>query len=66
MGSPDDSILPPGSGKAVSGDALKEGGFAFEYERKRGDDVIEVWVNADKKMAVRIEWLRIDEEGWRV
>ena len=47
-------------------DALKEEGFVFEYERKRGDDVIEVWVNTDKKMAVRIEWLRIDEEGWRV
>ena len=46
--------------------ALQEEGFAFEYERKRGDDVIEVWVNADKRMAVRIEWLRIDEDGWRV
>jgi len=47
-------------------EALKEEGFAFEYERKRGDDVIEVWVNSDKKMAVRIEWMEIDEEGWRV
>ena len=28
-------------------EALKEEGFAFEYERKRGDDVIEVWVNPD-------------------
>ena len=47
-------------------EALKKEGFAFEYERKRGDDVIEVWVNSDKRMAVRIGWLRIDEEGWRV
>jgi len=47
-------------------EALREEGFAFEYERKRGDDRVEVWVNPDKRMAVRIEWLRIDEEGWRV
>ena len=47
-------------------DALREEGFAFEYERSRGEDKIEVWVNQDAKMAVRIEWLRIDEEGWRV
>ena len=47
-------------------EALKEDGFVFEYERKRGDDVIEAWANRDKRMAVRIEWLRIDEEGWRV
>ena len=47
-------------------DALREEGYAFEYERKRGEDRIEVWVNRDAKMAVRLEWLRIDEEGWRV
>ena len=47
-------------------DALREDGYAFEYERMRGADKVEVWVNGDARMAVRIEWLRIDEEGWRV
>ena len=47
-------------------DALRDEGFRFEYERKRGEDRIEVWVNRDARMAARIEWLRIDEEGWRV
>lgn len=47
-------------------EALREEGFAFEYEQKRGDGVIEVWVNEKAKMAARIEWLRIDEQGWRV
>ena len=47
-------------------DALREDGYAFEYERMRGEDKVEVWVNRDEKMAVRMEWLRIDEEGWRV
>lgn len=47
-------------------EALREEGFAFEYERMRGEDTVDVWVNRDAKMAVRIEWLKIDEEGWRV
>ena len=47
-------------------DVLHEEGYCFEYERYRGEDRIEVWVNQKAKMAVRIEWLKIDEEGWRV
>ena len=46
-------------------EALRAEGYAFEYERKRGEDRVEVWTSRDKQMAVRIEWLRIDEEGWR-
>ena len=47
-------------------EALREDGFRFEYERSRGEDKVEVWVNRDARMAVRMEWLKIDEEGWRV
>ena len=47
-------------------DALREEGYCFEYKRTRGEDRIEVWVNREAQMALRIEWLRIDEEGWRV
>ena len=47
-------------------EALRAEGYVFEYERKRGEDRVEVWLNRDKQMAVRIEWIRIDEEGGRV
>ena len=47
-------------------DALREEGYCFEYERSRGEDRVEVWVNREAQIAVRIEWLRIDEEGWRM
>ena len=46
-------------------EALKKEGYVFEYEHNHGEDRIEVWTNSDKQMAIRIEWLRIDEEGWR-
>ena len=46
-------------------EALREAGYQFEYERSRGEDRVEVWLNQDAKMAVRIEWLKVDEEGWR-
>ena len=45
--------------------ALIAEGYVFEYDRRRGEDRVEVWTSRDKQMAVRIEWLRIDEEGWR-
>ena len=46
-------------------DALLEDGYCFEYERTRGEDRVEVWVNREAQMALRIEWLKIDEEGWK-
>ena len=46
-------------------EALKEESYVFEYEHSRGEDRVEVWTNKDKQMAIRIEWLKIDEEGWR-
>ena len=47
-------------------EALREEGYVFEYDHGDGEDRIEVWINKKAKMAVRIEWLRIDEEGWRL
>jgi len=42
--------------------ALEREGYSFEYERRRGNDRIEVWTNKKAKMAVRIEWMRMGEE----
>ena len=44
---------------------LKKQGYVFEYERARGKDRIEVWTNKGTRTAVRIEWIKIDEDGWR-
>ena len=41
---------------------LKKQGYVFEYERARGEDRIEVWTNKDAQMAVRIEWMKMDEK----
>jgi len=41
-------------------DALRAEGYCFEYERNRGEDRIEVWINREAKMAVRMEWLKIE------
>ena len=46
-------------------EALRAEGYAFEYDYGYGEDRTEVWVNEEAKMAVRIEWMKIDEEGWR-
>ena len=46
-------------------EGLKKQGYVFEYERARGKDRIEVWTNEAAKTAVRIEWIKIDEDGWR-
>ena len=44
---------------------LQKEGYVFEYECTRGEDRIEVWTNKDARMAIRIEWMKIDEDGWR-
>ena len=44
---------------------LQKQGYVFEYERPSGEDRIEVWTNQATKTAVRIEWIKIDEDGWR-
>ncbi len=46
-------------------EALRAEGYVFEYDYGDAEDRTEVWVNDEAKMAVRIEWLQIDEEGWR-
>ena len=46
-------------------EALREEGYVFEYDHGDGEDRTEVWINEEGKMAVRIEWMKIDEEGWR-
>ena len=40
---------------------LKKMGYRFEYERGDSDERTEVWTNAVVRMAVRIEWFRMDE-----
>ena len=42
--------------------ALEKEDYSFEYERRRGEDRIEVWTNEKTRMAVRIEWMRMGEE----
>jgi len=44
---------------------LQKQGYVFEYERPSGEDRIEVWTNQATRTAVRIEWIKIDEDGWR-
>ena len=46
-------------------DELRKQGYEFEYDRHDGEDRTEVWTNKKAGMAVRIEWLKIDEDGWR-
>ena len=46
-------------------DELRNLGYKLEYEYGDSEDRTEVWVNKKAGMAVRIEWMRIDEEGWR-
>ena len=46
-------------------DELRKLGYICEYERGDSEDRTEVWVNREARMAVRIEWMAIDEEGWR-
>lgn len=45
---------------------LKKMGYKFEYAQDEGGDRAEVWLNEEGGMAVRIEWMKVDEEGWRV
>jgi hypothetical protein len=45
---------------------LKKMGYKFEYAHNDGGDRTEVWLNQDARMCVRIEWMKIDEEGWRL
>lgn len=40
---------------------LKKMGYCFEYQHRRGKDRIEVWTNEEAEMAVRIEWMKIEE-----
>ena len=40
---------------------LKKLGYTFEYERPRGEDRLEVWTNKAPGMAVRFEWMKVDE-----
>ena len=47
-------------------DELKTMGYKFEYAHGEGGDRTEVWLNQDAGTCVRIEWMKIDEEGWRV
>ena len=46
-------------------DELKKMGYRFEYDHGDSEERTEVWINDAARMAVRIEWMRIDEEGWR-
>ncbi len=43
-------------------ETLREEGYVFEYDHGNGKDPIEVWINKEAKMAVRIEWIRMDDK----
>ena len=55
--------MPEGTEVSEMGihDELKREGFKFEYERYNGEDRTEVWTNEKAGMAVRIEWLKVNE-----
>lgn len=40
---------------------LERQGYEFEYERTVGGDRRQVWTNKEAGMAIRIEWLKIDQ-----
>jgi len=40
---------------------LKKGGYDLEYERDEGGDHTEVWINRKARMAVKVQWLKMDE-----
>jgi hypothetical protein len=42
-------------------DELKKEGYAFEYEHGDSEEKTEVWINRSARLAIRIEWFRIDE-----
>ena len=42
-------------------DELRKQGYEFEYEHGCSEDRAEVWINKEAKMAVRIEWMKMDE-----
>jgi len=47
------------------GDELRKLGYRFEYDHGDAEERTEVWVNDELRMAVRIEWMRIDGERTR-
>ena len=40
---------------------LKKQGYVFEYEHGCSEDRAEVWIDKEAKMAIRIEWMKVDE-----
>ena len=43
------------------GEELKKMGYQFEYESGDSEDRTEVWTNKEAGMAVRIEWMKLEE-----
>ena len=41
---------------------MREEGYVFEYDHGNDGDWTEVWINKEAKMAVRIEWIRMDDK----
>ena len=41
-------------------ETLREEGYVFEYDHGNREERTEVWINKEAKMAVRIEWIRMD------
>jgi len=42
-------------------DELRKMGYVFEYDYGDSEDRTEVWTNREAGMAVRIEWMKIEE-----
>ena len=42
-------------------DELRRTGYTFEYDYGDSEDRTEVWTNKEAGMAVRIEWMKIEE-----
>jgi hypothetical protein len=43
-------------------DELEREGYKFQYEHGGNEDRTEVWINPVTKMAIRIEWFRVEDE----
>ncbi|MFC1806017.1 hypothetical protein ACFL09_03460 [Planctomycetota bacterium] len=42
---------------------LKKQGYELEYEYGDAEDHTEVWINQEKRTALRMEWMRIENHG---
>ena len=42
---------------------LKKQGYKLDHEYGDGEDRMEGWINQEKRTALRMEWMRIEDHG---